>query len=144
MDKKNRRNGGVVEPSRVPSLLRQLHENRLREALEEASEDGSLVKSQEDDDYEQGTEDGIFQRSRSLARLNAQRDFLRATAKAAEKIFSDEASIPELDEAYDKFKAMYPKYSNSWKVDELRIDEYGHLEDYNNDYKKRGEQRSMI
>ncbi|KAH9299980.1 hypothetical protein KI387_011563 [Taxus chinensis] len=136
MDKNSRKNGGVIEPTRVPSLLRQLHENRLREALEEASEDGSLLKSQEDDGYDQGPEDGIFQRSRSLARLNAQRDFLRATAKAAEKIFSDGDSIPALDEAYDKFKAMYPKYGNSWKVDELRIDEYGHLEDYNNEYKK--------
>ena len=53
-----------------------------------------------------------------------------ATTQAAERIFHTNDSIPEFDEAYDKFKHMYPKYGNTCKVDtvdELRIDEYGHL-----------------
>lgn len=133
MDKKNKKKG-VIEPSRMSSLLRQQQEKNLREALEEASEDGSLVKSQQVD--EQDLSSQLVQRSRSLARLNAQRDFLRATAQAAERIFHTDDSIPELDEAYDKFKIMYPKYGNTCKVDELRIDEYGHLEDYYNPDKK--------
>jgi len=133
MDKKNKKKG-VIEPSKMSSLLRRQQEKNLREALEEASEDGSLLKSQQVDEQDPSSQ--LVQRSRSLARLNAQRDFLRATAQAAERIFHTDDSIPELDEAYDKFKNMYPKYGNTCKVDELRIDEYGHLEDYYNPEKK--------
>eukprot|EP01018_Ginkgo_biloba_P001366 Gb_04232 [translate_table: standard] len=143
MDKKSKRRGNsssVIEPAKMPSLLRHIQEARLREALEEASEDGSLLKSQDIHQDEQDpslqARDGLFQRSRSLARLNAQRDFLRATAQAAERIYNADNSIPELDEVYAKFKKMYPKFENSHKVDELRIEEYGHLGDNNNNQKK--------
>ncbi|MFS8011359.1 hypothetical protein Hanom_Chr14g01308151 [Helianthus anomalus] len=70
-------------------------------------------------------------RSGSLARLQAQKEFLKATSLVADRVYEDEDSVLEFDEALLKFVTMYPKYKDSEKIDELRGDEYCHLSDGN-------------
>ncbi|XP_071711992.1 uncharacterized protein [Rutidosis leptorrhynchoides] len=131
-DKKNKNKNGCHHSSNEtninPSVLRRLQENILKDALEQASEDGCLIKSQNFDFLESvDVKDKSLGRSRSLARLQAQKEFLKATSLAADKLFEVYESIPDFDEAFLKFLTMYPKYKSTEKIDQLRVDEYSHL-----------------
>ncbi|KAL8266232.1 hypothetical protein R6Q59_003576 [Mikania micrantha] len=121
-----RENGsGHNEISRNPSIIRKLQEHKLKEALEEASEHGSLVKYQEIDPNITSTN-----QINTMAKLKAQSQFLKATSLAADRTFESEDSIPDVHQSFSKFLIMYPEYESTEMIDHLRSDEYSHLSDH--------------
>ncbi|KAM0068140.1 putative molybdenum cofactor sulfurtransferase [Helianthus debilis subsp. tardiflorus] len=129
--KKSRRKHGPNPSTDEIKTNPKLQEIKLKTALQQASEYGSLGKPQNMDvsDTIDMEDNGTVQRSRSLARLEAQKEFLKATSLAADTTFETEDSIDDLDQAFGKFLTMYPKYKSSEKIDQLRVDEYAHLAD---------------
>ncbi|XP_076914141.1 uncharacterized protein LOC143573045 [Bidens hawaiensis] len=127
---KHESNPSTQEIKRNPSQVRKSHEINIQAALKQASEYGSLVEPQSmilSDTTD--IENTGLQRSRSLARLEAQKEFLKATSLAGNTTFETEDSIHDLDEAFSKFLTMYPKYKTTEKIDQLRVTEYAHLAD---------------
>ncbi|KAK9061846.1 hypothetical protein SSX86_019030 [Deinandra increscens subsp. villosa] len=114
------------EIERNPSEARKSQEIKIKAALQQASEYGYLVKPQ-NMDVSDAINTGL-ERSRSLARLEAQKEFLKATSLAADTTFETKDSIPDLDEAFSKFLTMYPKYKSSELIDQLRVTDYAHLD----------------
>lgn len=86
----------------------------------------------QEEDWEASGDDGSLQKSQTLEsdsyHLDPQTDFLKATAQAARVTFHTHNDIPGLEEAYAKFKRMYPKFQIAERVEELRLGEYNHLE----------------
>ncbi|XP_076954386.1 uncharacterized protein LOC143628785 [Bidens hawaiensis] len=126
--KKTKRKQGSNESTDETKTNPKLQELKLKAALQQASEFGSLAEPQNIDMENNGENNGL-QRSRSLARLEAQKEFLKATSLFADMIFKTEDSIDDLDHAFRKFLTMYPNYKSSEKIDELRVNEYAHLAD---------------
>ncbi|MFS8010989.1 putative molybdenum cofactor sulfurtransferase [Helianthus anomalus] len=133
-NKKNRTKHGssrsTEEIKTNASQVRKSHEIKIKAAIQQASEYGSLVDPQSMDVSDTtDIESTGLERSRSLARLEAQKEFLIATSLAANTTFETADSIHDLDEAFSKFLTMYPKYKSTEKIDELRVTEYAHLAD---------------
>ncbi|KAK4759102.1 hypothetical protein SAY87_020403 [Trapa incisa] len=129
-DKKSKNRDGDDAVPEGKSHSMGLRERRLREVIQEASEIGCLTKALDISFNPPSNEDepaGTALRSRTLARLECQGFFLHATAQVSETTFESDDSIPDVEEASSKFLEMYPSYSSSHKIDQLRANEYSHL-----------------
>ncbi|KAI6700126.1 hypothetical protein NL676_014450 [Syzygium grande] len=128
-DKKSKsRDGSGRPPLESKKHASALREKKLREAIQEASEDGSLLKSLEIEFSSLSLDETGVERSRTLARLECQGLFLRATAQAAETTYESDDAVPNINEALSKFHGMFPSYQSSQKIDQLRMNEYSHLQ----------------
>ncbi|KAI4330629.1 hypothetical protein MLD38_028901 [Melastoma candidum] len=114
-------------PFESKGIFSRIREKRLQEAIQEASDDGLLYKSLEIEYKSGSADDNSVERSRTLARLECQGLFLRATAQAAECVYESVDAIPDIEEAISKFLDMYPTFQSSQKIDQLRVNEYAHL-----------------
>ncbi|KAL3678415.1 hypothetical protein R1sor_021371 [Riccia sorocarpa] len=64
----------------------------------------------------------------SQARVEARREFLKVTSKGFRgEFFTNLESLPPLDAAYNIFLRMYPKFTETWAIDDLREREYCQL-----------------
>ncbi|BBN11332.1 hypothetical protein MPTK1_5g11010 [Marchantia polymorpha subsp. ruderalis] len=66
----------------------------------------------------------------SQARVEARKEFLKVTTKGTrDEAYTNPESLPPLDDAYNNFQHIYPKFAETWAVDDLREREYFHLEE---------------
>lgn len=62
-------------------------------------------------------------------RIGARKDFLKVTTRGlgTEEFYSNPETLPSLEVAYQNFKQVYSRFSETVAVDRLREREYGHL-----------------
>ncbi|KAG0466194.1 hypothetical protein HPP92_017774 [Vanilla planifolia] len=108
------------------SILRRLQERTLRRSLGEAPVNGSLATSY---DIDPAAVESSADRPRSLVGHDAQKEFLRDTSRTVCDTFDSFDSIPGLEECYGNFMSVYPSYQSSDTIDQLRSEEYGHLDE---------------
>ncbi|KAL2623225.1 hypothetical protein R1flu_003430 [Riccia fluitans] len=64
----------------------------------------------------------------SKARVEARREFLKVTSKGFRgEVYTDPESLPSLETAYNSFQSTYPRFAETWAIDDLRDREYSHL-----------------
>ncbi|KAL3701353.1 hypothetical protein R1sor_019375 [Riccia sorocarpa] len=64
----------------------------------------------------------------SQARVEARKEFLNVTSEGLrDEVFTNPESLPSLNDAYNNFQHIYPQFSQTWVVDEVRDREYSHL-----------------
>lgn len=107
----------VVEPTTMPSLLKQLQDARSAETADTGAKGEAVTRAA----------NRIDKGSKSLQ--TAHREFLKASAVEGERVYTCAESLPTLETAFARFKKMYPRYMETVAMDTLRGEEYGHLQE---------------
>ncbi|MCO5571637.1 hypothetical protein L7F22_025383 [Adiantum nelumboides] len=113
----------------MPSLLRQLQDGVLSEKGAKKMEPSFEQKVFTP--LGKGNSKGVASSSSSSskARENAHREFLAATAKSWDQVYTNYRALPNLQTAISSFKEIYPRYSETLAIESLRVQEYAHLEE---------------